>query len=535
MDRFSKLALCAAMPSAAAMPATAADNPAKNPEDNRPNVIFILMDDAGYGDFGCYGQTLTETPNIDSIAARGIRFTDMYTAASLSSPSRCCLLTGMHSGHSQVRDNKEGTDNNDPRIWDYDAVCMDPALEGQAPMKEGTETLGTVMQRAGYRTGMVGKWGIGGPTTASTPWNMGFDFYYGCLCQRLAHNYYPLYMWRNDRKEYINSEAVNPGTPLDKGADPYDIHSYDKYSKGKVYAPDTMFENVIDFVNDNSDRPFFLMWTTPIPHSPLQAPQEWVDRYVEKFGDEEPLQGEFHVGKSPHNYYPCRYPHATFAAMISYFDHQVGELVRELKRLGIYDNTIIIITSDNGPANNAASPTVWFDSARPFRCGKGWGKRTLREGGIRMPFIASWPAKIKEGSVNGRMSCFTDIMPTLCEIAGTETPPTDGISILPLLSGDTDAQKEHEFLYWEYPGKGGMLAVRWGKWKGIVENVNKGNRSMELYDISVPGRDIETMDKNVAHLHPEIVERMWRYVRESHELAEDPFFNLKADLSETAE
>ncbi len=529
MKKLAKLALCATVPAVAGVDTEAAA-PAKNERNNdkRPNVIFILMDDAGYGDFGCYGQTKTETPNIDALARNGILFTDMYASASLSSPSRCGLLTGMHAGHAQIRDNKEG-DPNDSRIWDYDQIDMYPEIEGQAALKAGTPTLGTEMQKAGYTTGMVGKWGLGGPESDSTPNKMGFDFFYGFNCQRLAHNYYPKYVWKNDRKEYINDNVLNPGTGLDEGADPYDLASYAKYSEGKTYVIDKMYENVLSFVNENQDDPFFLMWTTTIPHSPLQAPQEWVDYYVKKFGDEEPLQGTYNKNQWPHNYYPCRYPHATFAAMISYFDSQVGGLVEELKRLGIYENTLIVITSDNGPANNASSPTVWFDSAQPYRCGKGWGKSTVREGGLRTPFITSWPAKMRKAEVSGHMGCLIDVMPTLCDIAGVETPETDGVSILPTLLGKEKKQAVHEYLYWEYPKGGGRIAVRWGNWKGIIEKVNKGNREMELYDISVPGKDIEKPENNVADRHPEIVERMWKYIRESHTLAEDDTFNLKID------
>lgn len=528
MKNLKFLSCAMALPSLSVLPAQAAGEQKPATADKRPNVIFILMDDAGLGDFGCYGQTRTETPNIDALAASGIRFTDMYTAAPLSSPSRCCLLTGVHSGHAQIRNNREMSQE-DPRIWNYDDVYLDPLLEGQEPMAAGTPTLGSVMKQAGYRTAMVGKWGVGGPTTESTPWTMGFDFYYGCICQRLAHNYYPLYMWRNDRKERINTDIVNPGTGLDEGADPRDPHSYDKYSKDKVYSPDLMFDNVIDFVRENAGDPFFLMWTTPLPHSPLQAPQEFVDYYVAKFGDEAPLEGEYHPNVWPHNYYPCRYPHATYAAMIGYFDSQVGKLVEELKRLGIYDNTLIVFTSDNGPANNASSPTVWFDSAQPFRCGKGWGKSSLREGGIRMPFIASWPAKMQSGRVSDYMGNFTDVMPTVCELAGVQAPQTDGVSLVPLLTGRDAEQPAHEFLYWEYPASGGQLAVRWGKWKGLVRQVHSGNRQMELYDLSTPGKEVESPSNNVAHLHPDIVERMWGYIERSHEEIDEPMFRVSVD------
>lgn len=497
-------------------------------QDKRPNVIFILMDDAGYGDFSCYGQTRTETPNIDALAANGIRFTDMYTACALSSPSRCCLLTGQHMGHSQIRDNKEYVDGKEnPLVWDYRAVDMDPGLEGQGSMRPGTPTLGTMMKSAGYTTAMIGKWGLGGPLTESTPWNMGFDYYYGCICQRVAHNHYPLYYWENDKKVYVNQDVPVPGTGLDPGADPYDEASYEKFSKGKAYGPDLMMESIKGFVNENSDKPFFLMWTTPLPHSPLMAPKEWVDYYVKKYGDEEPLMGEFHQNQWPHNYFPCRYPHATYSAMIAYFDYQVGQLVEQLKELGIYENTLIIFTSDNGPANNASSPTVWMDSANPFRCGKGWGKATVQEGGLRMPFIASWPKKMKKGGiVSDHMGIFADVMPTLAEIVGVDAPVNDGVSLYPLLSGKPQKQGEHEFLYWEFPASKGLVAVRMGHWKGIVRDIKKGNSKMELYDISVPSKTVENRDNDVADQHPEIVAQMWEIVKSSHRDPADSFYQL---------
>ena len=526
-NSLTKTALCVAVPTAAT-PALVGCDAVKPNNEEKPNVIFILMDDAGYGDFSCYGQTRTETPNIDALAESGILFTDMYSNCPVSAPSRGCLMTGLHMGHAQIRDNVE--DHTNPATWDYIDIENHPEQEGQMGLAEGTATLGTVMQQAGYATGMVGKWGLGGPVNGSAPWDCGFDFYYGCVCQRLAHNYYPLYMWKNGERVYINDrdKITIPGTKLDPGADPRDIRSYDKYSKGKVYSPDAMYENVIEFVNENKDKPFFLMWTTPFPHSPLMAPQEWVDKYVAKYGDEEPLSDELcNPGKWPHNYYPCRYPRATYSAMISYFDYQVGELVKELKRLGIYDNTLIIVTSDNGPANNNSSPTVWMDSAAPYRCGKGWGKRTLREGGIRMPFIASWPAQMKQGGVvSNHMGYFADIMPTLCDIAGVESPQTDGLSLVPTLTGNVEQQQEHEFLYWEFPDRGGQLAVRWGNWKGLIENVHAGNRTMKLFDITTPGKDIEQDEKDVAAEHPEIVERMWGYIEQSHVHPSFPKFQI---------
>ena len=485
----------------------------------RPNIVFILMDDAGYGDFGCYGQQKIETPNIDSLSAHGIRFTQMYTSAPLSSPARCGLLTGRHSGHADIRANDEMEWRGD--VWSHEAMLRDSTLEGQAPMQAGTPTLGTVLRDAGYSTAMIGKWGVGGPATESTPGKMGFDTYFGCICQRQAHTYYPPFLWQNDRRFYLSNRLVAPGTPLDEGADPFDPHSYDKYTQTE-YSPDLMYDRVLSFVRENRDRPFFLMWTTPLPHSPMQAPDADVRYYVDKFGDESPIEGR--------GYYPSRWPHATYAAMITYFDRQIGGLVAELDRLGILDNTLIVITSDNGPASNSCSSSEWFDSARPFRCGKGWGKASLREGGIRIPFIVAWGDRLRP-RVCDRIGYFPDVMPTLCDLAGVRTPRTDGISFRPLLDGRGDTLRQHEYLYWEFPGSNGWVAVRWGDWKGLLRRVKAGNGQMELFNLADDPR--ETHD--VAAEHPEIVERMWSYVFSSHEEPENPKFRMRIEKSKSDE
>lgn len=480
--------------------------------NKRPNVIFILMDDAGYGDFGCYGQKKTETPNIDALCQKGIKFTDMYCSAPLSSPSRCGLLTGRNSGHAQIRANDDWYVST--VLPTHHEMLNDSSLEGQRPMLAGTETLGSMMKSVGYHTAMIGKWGLGTPTSPSTPNKLGFDTFYGIICQRMAHNYYPPFLWDNDRREYLDNTWVEPGTMLKAGVDPNDPRSYSDYI-GSIYSPDKMYEHVISYVNDHHDEPFFLMWTTPLPHSPMQAPQRWVDYYVKKFGDEKPIAGK--------GYYPSRYPRATYAAMISCFDEQVGGLVKELKRLGIYDDTLIIITSDNGPANNSCSSTEWFDSAQPFRCGKNWGKSSLREGGIRMPFIVSYGNKITPGTSN-HIGYFPDIMPTLCELTGTTPPPTDGISILPTILGGK--QKEHEYLYWEFPGSKGWIAVREGNWKGLLRNVSGGNKEVELYNLEKDPRE----QHNVASKHPEIIERMWNFIENSHVPSEVSLFDQDVPL-----
>ena len=486
---------------------------AKRCDEKRPNVIFILLDDAGYGDFGCYGQKKIETPNIDALAARGIRFTDMYAGAPVSAPSRCTLLTGLHSGHAQVRSNDEMADRGD--VWSLGAMTEHPELEGQAPLAEGTTTLATLMRDAGYKTAMVGKWGLGGPGSKSTPTEMGFDYFYGYLCQRMAQCYYPPFLYEGEVREYTTNPKMELGDRLDKGADPYNLQSYNKF-KGDVYSPDAIYDKVEKFVENSVDEEFFLMWTTTIPHSALAAPDEWVAKYVERFGDEEPV----YMGKG---YFPSRYPKATFAAMISYLDFQIGKLVELLKAKGLYDNTIIMVTSDNGPTHNSYTNTNWFDCAHPFRSDRGWTKRSLHEGGIRMPFIVAWGDRIAP-AVSDHIGYFPDVMPTLCDIAGVRAPKSDGISFLPTLLGKRQA--EHDYLYWEFPPfkqDRGWLSVRMGKWKGLVERVADGNTDMQLFNIVADPRE----EKNLAAENPKVVEAMWRAIKQSHTETKNPLFQLE--------
>ena len=481
-------------------------------QSRRPNVIFILLDDAGYGDFGCYGQTKIDTPNIDALAERGVRFTDMYAGAPVSAPSRCTLLTGLHSGHAQIRSNDEMLERGN--VWSIDAMNKNPELEGQAPMAEGTTTLATVMRDAGYKTAMIGKWGLGGPASSSKPTDMGFDYFYGYMCQRMAQCYYPPFLYDGEVREYTANPKMDLGDRLDSGADPYNSESYSKF-KGTTYSPEAIYERIERFVESSSDEEFFLMWTTTIPHSALTAPDEWVAKYVERFGDEEPV----YTGKG---YFPTRYPKATYAAMISYLDFQIGKLVELLKAKGLYDNTIIMVTSDNGPTHNSYTNTNWFDCAHPFRSDRGWTKRSLHEGGIRMPFIVAWGDRISP-KVSDYVGYFPDVMPTLCDIAGVKSPKSDGISFLPTLLGKR--QKSHDYLYWEFPPfkqDRGWLSIRMGQWKGLVEGVADGNTDMQLFDITIDPRE----EHNVAADNPKIIKAMWQAVKESHTEIENPLFRL---------
>ena len=476
----------------------------KQEKVTRPNIIYILADDLGYAELGCYGQEKIETPNIDLLAANGMRFTQNYAGTAVSAPSRCITFTGLHSGHAYIRGNDEvGSRGN---VWSHEAMLADSSLEGQRPLLEGTVTFPRLLQQIGYRTGIVGKWGLGYPGSEGTPNKMGFDFFYGYNCQRQAHTYYPPFLYRNERREYLpDNKLLIPGTKLDEDADPLDEKSYAKYTQ-KIYSCDLMYDEILKFVEESKDKPFFLAWTTPLPHVPLQAPERWVKHYVEKFGDEEPYLGN-------KGYFPCRYPRATYAAMISYWDEQIGGLVAKLKELGIYENTIIIFTSDNGPTFNGGSDSSWFDSAKPFKSEYPWGKASIREGGIRVPFIACWEGHIKPGSVSDHICASWDIMPTVCELAGyTDSIRTDGISIVPELLGKK--QPKHEYLYWEYPEGGGSKAIRMGKWKGLILNIRKeGEDKMMLFDLEKDLRE----QKDVAAEYPEVIAQMRAKMNEAHE------------------
>lgn len=480
----------------------------------KPNVIYILMDDLGYGDLQCFGQQKIETPNIDALRASGMKFTQHYSGSPVSGPSRCVLMTGLHSGHTQIRGNDEVAERGD--VWSHDSMYVHPELEGQIPLKAGTMTIGRMMQNAGYTTACIGKWGLGYPGSEGLPGKQGFDFFFGYNCQRMAHTYYPPFLWRNEEHISLGNDPLDPWkTKLDEGADPRDERSYDKFVQ-KQYANDVMYDELMNYVDRNKDTSFFLMWTTPLPHVSLQAPERWVKYYVEKFGDEEPYLGQ-------KAYYPCRYPHATYAAMISYFDEQVGKMIEKLKAEGIYENTIIVFTSDNGPTFNGGSDSPWFNSGGIFKSEQGWGKCSVHEGGIRVPMVVSWSGKIKAGSESEHICAFQDVMPTLAEVAGIGAPEGDGISFLPSLLGKDKKQKKHDFLYFEYPESGGSRAIRKGDWKLMVTNIKKGPQKVQLFDLS---KDIQELN-DMAEQNPALVKELMILMENSLVEAENPKFKMK--------
>ena len=472
-----------------------------NKEEGRPNIIYILADDLGYGELGVYGQTIIETPNIDALAKNGMVFTDHYSGSPVCAPSRSVFMTGQHTGHTPIRGNDEWKERGD--TWNYQAMFDNPYLEGQRPIPDRTITIAEVLKSAGYTTGMVGKWGLGALTTEGVPNKQGFDFFYGYNCQRQAHTLFPMHLWRNEERHLLDNKNVAPHSNLAQGADPNDSASYADFELND-YAPELMHKEALQFMADNKDNPFFLYYASPLPHLPLQAPKKWVNYYKAKLGEETPYTGK--------SYFPNQTPKATYAAMISALDEQVGDIVNKLVEIGQYKNTLIIFTSDNGPTYTGGADAPYFDSAKPFKTEYGWGKGFVHGGGIRVPMIARWPGKIKYGSKSNHISAFQDMMPTFSEIAGVASPPAiDGISLLPTLTGH-EQSVAHEYLYWEFPAYKGQQAVRMGKWKAIRREIFKGNMAIELYDLE---SDIQEQN-DVAESNPRIIERMEAIMVEAH-------------------
>ncbi len=484
---------------------------AKEKKNDAPNIVYILADDLGYGELGVYGQKLIETPHIDALAKRGIKFTQHYSGAPVCAPARSVLLTGLHAGHTPIRGNDEWKSRGE--VWNLKEVSKNPYLEGQRPIRDSIITIAEVLKTRGYKTAVVGKWGLGGPQTEGIPTKQGFDFFYGYNCQRQAHTYYPMHLWKNDKKVKLNNKFVALHASLEEGVDINDNASYADFNLND-YAPKLIHDEALQFMERNADDPFFLYYASPIPHVPLQAPKKWVNYYRNKFGEELPYTGK--------SYYPNKTPIAAYAAMISYLDEQVGELVAKLKELGVYENTLIVFTSDNGPTYTGGANTKHFKSAHPFKTEYGATKGYLKEGGIRVPMIAVWEGKIHKNSETAHISSFYDVMATFGELSGAEVPKNDGISFLPALLDKE--QKEHEYLYWEFPSYGGQQAVRLGKWKGIRKDIFKGNMNIELFNLE---GDIQEQT-NVAQAHPEIVEKIAEIMSNEHTISDIEKFKIEA-------
>ncbi|MEM9399716.1 MAG: arylsulfatase [Verrucomicrobiota bacterium] len=420
----------------------------------KPNIIYILADDLGYGDLGCYGQEIIQTPHIDQLCAEGMKFTNHHSGSTVCAPSRACLMTGQHTGHVTVRGNGKGLE-----------------------LREDKEdiTIARVLKNAGYHTAMIGKSGTGADTSVGHSNRKGFDYFYGFNGHGPAHHYFPPLVYRNSEEVHFPNN---------------------KKHTGDTYIHDEFMKEIMAYLDRrNADgKPFFLHYAALIPHASLVAPEAWVAKYRGKVGQDVPAD-------KTGGYAPCNEPKATFAGMVSRLDWEVGEIMKKLDELALTKNTLIMFSSDNGPHQAGGNKAEWFNSAGGLR----GIKRDLFEGGIRVPMIARWPGKIQAGSETNHLSAFWDVMPTLCAISGVQPPiGIDGINFLPTFLGYKTQQKQHEYLYWaHYEGQGKRAALT-QKWKAVQEGMFKEKRgSIMLFDIKA---DLSEQN-DLAAQHPEIIER----------------------------
>jgi arylsulfatase A-like enzyme len=472
----------------------------------KPNIIYIYADDMGYGELGAYGQIKIKTPNLDRMSAEGMRFTDHYSSAPVCAPARCMLLTGKHGGHTYIHGN-------------YELGGFADSLEGgQMPLPEGVFTVGKMMQQAGYKTGAIGKWGLGMTNTTGSPIKQGFDYFYGYLDQKQAHNYYPTHLWENDHWDTLQNPVINVHKQLDSTkATPADFNYY----KGKEYAPAKLTEKALAFIENNKNKPFFLYLPYTLPHLSLQAPDEWVKKYIGQF-NERPYYGQ-------NGYASTLYPLSTYAAMISFLDAQVGLILEKIKALDLDENTLILFSSDNGATFNGGVNRQFFNSNGGLR----GQKMDLYEGGIREPFIARWPGKITKGTTSAHPSVQFDLMATLAELVHQKTNATDGISFLPELMGSAKEQQKHPYIYFEYPENGGQLAIRMGNWKGVKLDVKKHpEKKWQLFNLQTDRN--ETTD--ISEKYPDLIKQFELIVKKEHQQAHiqewefiQPKFNSKSN------
>ena len=497
----------------------------------RPNIIFIMCDDMGYGDLGCYGQQRIETPNLDRMAQEGMRFTQAYAGSPVSAPSRATFMTGQHAGHTHVRGNRE--------YWRSSLKQnafggnADYTLIGQEPYLNSHKIIPEVMKEAGYTTGMFGKWAggyynmqypdvykvdangntdtskSGQSSSASLPNKRGVDCYYGYICQFQAHTYYPNFLNRYDPEKYGDKHVVVD--TLKQNIQHKDVASGNKdYENREQYTSDLIHQYALDWIDrQDGEQPFMGIFTYTLPHAELWQPNDsLLQKYTEKFKGEDSNYG----GNFGSWYYRNYGRRAQFAAMVSRLDAQVGEIFDKLEEKGLADNTLVIFTSDNGPHEEGGADPAWFNHDGLLR----GTKRSTHEGGIRVPFIAKGPG-VPAGTVNDHQLAFYDVMPTLLDYAGldgsqysleasTEECRYDGISFNNTLTGNDEEQKKHEFLYWEFH-ETDMMALRMGDWKLVV---NAG--TPKLYDLST---DIHE-DKDLAEQRPDIVAAMVEIMHQQH-------------------
>lgn len=484
---------------------------AKPAKSARPNIIYIMCDDMGYGDLGCYGQPYISTPNIDRMAREGMRFTQAYAGAPVSAPSRACMMTGQHSGHTEVRGNKEYWADSKPVFYGQN---RDYSVVGQHPYDPRHVILPEIMKDNGYRTGMFGKWAGGYEGSVSTPDKRGVDEFFGYICQFQAHLYYPNFLneYSRTRGDTVVSRVVlddNIAHPM-FGKD---------YRKRTAYSADLIHRRALQWLDAQDGRkPFFGVFTYTLPHAELVQPDDsLVEAYKKKFFTDRTWGGQENS-----RYNAVEHTHAQFAAMITRLDAYVGQIMAKLEEKGLADNTLVIFTSDNGPHEEGGADPTFFG-----RDGKLRGlKRQCYEGGIRIPFIARWPGRIAAGTVNDLQVAFYDLMPTFCELTGVKNyvrkyankalpvDHFDGVSFAPTLLGKNEAQQRHEYLYWEF-AETDQIGVRMGDWKLIVV---KG--TPRLYDLSVDLHE----DNDIADRHPDIVRKMVEIIKREH--VDNPLFPI---------
>lgn len=456
----------------------------------KPNIVLILADDLGYSELGSYGQQRIKTPNLDRLAAQGMRFISSYSGNAVCAPSRCVLMTGKHPGHAFVRNNK----------------AMKP--EGQQPIPSTEVTIAELLRKEGYATGAFGKWGLGPTASEGDPNRQGFDRFFGYNCQAHAHSYYPETLWSNNKRVKLKNNPPVPGhASLAQGTDPKDPRSYDIF-KGQDYAPDRINEQSLAFIRSHGKRPFFLYYPTVIPHVALHVPDEELAPYLALNWNDPPFT------RAGGGYTPHFTPRAAYAAMITRMDTYIGRVLDLLRELGLEENTIVVFSSDNGTTHLKDEVDYdFFESVKPLRGLKG----SLYEGGVRVPLIVRWPGKIKAGSTSNFMTGFEDWMPTLMDLIGAKVSVPrniDGISIAPTLFGRE--QPARPLLYREFTGYGGQQAVWVGKWKGIRQNMlrrnNKSPLKVELYDLEA---DISE-SRDIADQNPAVVAQIRQLMDREH-------------------
>ncbi|SFW59551.1 Arylsulfatase A [Sinomicrobium oceani] len=449
------------------------ENPDRVLPGEPPNIIFILADDMGIGDLGCYGQQRIKTPHIDRLAAEGMRFTNFYAGSTVCAPSRASLMTGQHTGIVHIRGN------------------------GEYPLRQTDTIIPQLLQRHGYTTGMFGKWGLGLQGSTGDPRHKGWNSFTGHLHHVEAHDQQPDSLWRIKEGKLLKF-AIPEGR----------------------YGNEIFTEDALDFITKQpKDKPFFLYLSFTLPHAELLAPEKYMRPYLDASG-----QSIFapETAWAPGQHYgPQPYPKAAYAAMVSSVDSYTGRIMQCLKAKGIDKNTLVIFASDNGThieGGRSPEDVAFFKSSGPYK----GVKRAVYEGGIHEPFIARWPGKIKPAQRSDHIAAFWDVLPTLTEIAGIPGKPAgiNGISFVPELLGQTE-QSQHEYLYWEFYEQGGKQAVRKQKWKAVRLNVRKNrNAPLELYDLDTDPRE----QYNIAGEHPEIIREMEEIMREAH--TPNPLFSF---------